>query len=640
MKKEHEILFDPIKVGKLTLNSRFVVAPMSSRTAGKDNKYFDYGNTYFAERVKGGFGIVITEFIAVSPNGLGNVIEPGIWDDSFIESLSKLTAECHKYDGGYIFAQLHHAGATAVSVNGSMLYGPSDRYDNDGNLTAMGMTNQQVYETIDNFVNGAIRAKKAGFDGIEIHGAHMYLLYQFLSNGFNKRTDEFGGSYENRFRIIDLIIKGIKEKCGEDYPVGLRINSSNMEPEGNTIDDYCVFAKMAETSGADYIHMSHPYVLQSYYAPVAYNRENSRKLKEVVNIPVILVGRINDEDLAADIIRCGDADMIALGRQSVADPHFPNKIRNGEYDLIYHCMACGQRCHNSSPGCEEEDQGISCMINPFSGKENRWQIKPSKEKQKYAIIGAGPAGLQAAWILSCRGNEVTVYDKSSEVGGNFITASKTPSKDVLRRAINTIYAYCKKYSVKFQLGKEIKPTDVSSLDADRIIIATGARPTMPNIKGLQEYCVTAEDVINNKVNCGENVAILGGASVALETAELLVSQGKKVDIIYRGESNGLGKGMIRIVKGQLLTTLKDHVKYKLNTNVIEVLDSHSMVIEIDGQQGKLEGYDNIIVALGYKDDESFAQLTDNKKVFVIGDAKQARDCKYAIYEGSKIALNL
>lgn len=639
MREELKVLFEPIKIGGLTVPNRFVVAPMSSRTASEENTYYDYGNTYFAERIKGGFGIVITEFIAVDPCGLGNVIEPGIWDDHFVPELRKLTDECHKYKGGYIFAQLHHAGATAVSVNGSAVYGPSDRFDDKGNKTATGFTNAEVYELIDKYIKAAVRAKEAGFDGVEVHGAHMYLLYQFMSPAFNQRTDEFGGSYENRFRAVKLIIEGIKKACGEDYPVGLRINYRNGEEGGTTADEYCIYAKMAEEAGADYIHVSHPFVLLPYYWPEGYNRENTRKIKEAVSIPVITVGRINHQDLAADIIRNGDADMVALGRQSVADPHLPNKLLNDEEGLIYHCMSCGQRCHNSSPGCAEWDTGISCMLNPFSGKENRWIITEVPEKKKISVIGAGPAGLQAAWILAKRGHDVTIYEKSDHYGGNFLTGSRTPSKDILAEGLETIHNHCLKYGIKFVYNKTVTKQDLIESDADHIVVAIGAKPKNSGNERLDRIAVFAQDVINGKAQMkGDNVAVIGGASVALETAELLIEQGKKVTVIYRGSEANLGRGMIRVVKGSVLGNLKGKATIMTDTIVTDVNEDGDLLVENNGETKALKGFTDIVIAVGYQADDSLN--LDSDKVVYVGDCKAARDAKYAIFEATEIALKL
>ena len=250
----------------------------------------------------------------------------------------------------------------------------------------------ECYQIVEMYGNAARRAKQAGFDGVEVHGAHFYLLGQFMSKYANKRIDEFGGDYQGRFRLAGLCIQKIKEICGKEYPVSFRISSEEFLDGGSTVNDAVIYSQLAENAGVDVINISvgsgigGNIITPSYFSP-GFNMESAAKIKKSVTIPTIMVGRVNDPVLANYIVASGQADMVALGRQSVADSSFPNKVKNGMTDEIFQCAGCMQRCYYGK-GCEEDDTGISCILNPFSGKENRWTIKPAEKKKKIVIAGA------------------------------------------------------------------------------------------------------------------------------------------------------------------------------------------------------------------------------------------------------------
>lgn len=349
---KYKALFEPVNIGSVTLKNRFVMPAMDSSTTTAEHKFSKQSIDYLSARAEGGFGLVIAEFMAVDPSGFATPNQVGIYDDSFIPNLRELTDAIHAKNGKCC-AQIHHAGIqTKTSCIGMRPFAvsgiPSTKYKEPVHE----MTSREVYALIEKFADAGLRAKKAGFDFVEVHGAHGYLIAQFLSKATNKRCDEFGGSYENRARFASEVIKKIKVRCGSDFPVLFRISADEFMNGGNKIEDAVVYAKLAEKAGADAIHISTGSaaggnIVTTYYTDPGFNVENAAKVKKAVHVPVICVGRINDPALAEEIIESGQADLISLGRQSICDSEFPNKIYEGREEEIFHCTGCMQRCYYS-----------------------------------------------------------------------------------------------------------------------------------------------------------------------------------------------------------------------------------------------------------------------------------------------------
>lgn len=634
-----EELFTSMKIGKLEIPNRFVMPAMDSHLTDGRHHFTRQAADYYAERAKGGYGLQITEFLAVSRDGIANEDQAGIYDDECIPSL-KMVADAVHENGGIIFAQLQHSGrVAALEDDGLELIGPSPiPYLSDGRRIREILTDE-IPEIEERFVAAALRARKAGFDGVELHGAHGYLFDQFLSKRSNNRADLYGGNAANRARIVCEAVRKVKDACGQDFPVSVRINGRDPLDYGNTIEDATVQALAIEAAGADVLNVSYGVPIETYYKDAGFNLDNVKKIRDVLSIPVIGVGRINEPLLALLAIKGGYMDLVATGRQSIADPHFPEKIRENRMDEIISCTGCLQRCLHKK--FFEEGFGISCMNNPFSGKEGNWKIEETAEPKKIAVIGAGPAGTQCAWILAKKGHDVDVYEREEMPGGQFRLASVPPMKSALAKTIATYVFLGKKYGARYHYGTEAD-AEMLSDRYDIVIDATGSVPVIPRIEGIHnENVFTAQEVLRfEKQFMNKKLLVLGAGLVGAETAEVLANSGNKVCLVDMLSS------VAPLAPGAIRRTLIRHLEEK---GVEFVLNSKVMKINEDGinyqceeEERSLSGYDAIILAFGSRSNTRLRESLEGSGVvyYAIGDSLKAGDAKKAIFEATRLALDL
>jgi len=631
------------KIGSVKLENRFVMPAMGSNHGTDDGRVGQKIIDYYVARAKGGFGLIITEFTCVDLPGKALPGQLLITSDDYIEGFKKLTDAVHETKSK-IFLQIQHSGRQTNSYfTGMQPVAPSAIPCPVNKEIPRALTTEEVYEIIEKFGDAAVRAKKSGFDGVEIHGAHGYLPAQFLSGYSNKRTDEFGGDLVNRARFSTEIIKNIKQKCGDDFPVIFRISGEEKVHGGREIEEAVAIAKLLEAAGADAIHVSlgvyasMPWMVPPANVKAGFNIWAAAAVKKSVNVPVIAVGRINDPLLAETIIENEAADYVALGRAAIADPEFPNKVKENRINEISPCIGCLTRC-NGEPGCDPNDKGVSCMVNPFTGHESTWVLKPAENAKKVVIVGGGPGGLECAWLSAKRGHEVILLEKSNRLGGQMIPAAVPPNKHEISRAIGYYITMCKKYGVDIRLNTEATVESVMTLEPDVVVLATGGVPLDCPVP-TEKPVVNAIDVLDGKAFLGDNVLIVGGGMVGLETAEHVISQNRRATIIEMQAQ--VGSDLNPNIKYFLLKTLQEAgVEILTDTRVENITERTVACVNLQGAID-LEGFDTIVMAIGSVSYNPFYEdLKDKVEVHVIGDAKQVRKAIHAIEEGARLALEI
>ena len=636
-------VFSPVKIGKLEISNRLVVSPMVTDYCNKDGTATERYIAYHETKAKGGWGLIICEDYAVDPKGKGFSNLPGLWNDNQIEGHRELTKRIHKH-GTKIIAQIYHCGRqTSHNVIGSQPVAPSPIPCPVMQEIPHELTISEIHDLVEKYGDCALRAKKAGFDGVEVHGAHGYLIAEFMSPYSNKRTDEYGGSLINRMRFPLEIISNIKQKAGNDFLVTFRISGNEFVPGGITMEDTKAIAVLLENAGIHAIHVSAG-VYVSIYAiippaavPHGWITDFTAELKKVVHIPVITVGRINNPLFAETIIASGKADLVAMGRASLADPELPKKAAAGKFEEINTCIGCLQGCI----GWILQDKPIKCFVNPTLGRENEFAINPAANKKKVLIAGAGPGGVEAAIVAAKRGHEVHLYEKTDRFGGQFRIAAVPPNKGEIASFISWQRNELAKLNVAIYLNTELTVGIVNKEKPDAVIVATGGKPIVPDIPGLKKSSVvSAHDVLTGKVQVGPNVLIIGGGQVGSETADHLANHGKKPTLVEMLPD--IANDVVGSVRYFLIKDLKEKdVKVLVDSTVKEVTGD-SVIISKGGKEEKIGPFDTIVLAVGVKSENELVSKLQGKvkELVTIGDAMKARKALEAIEEGYKAGLEI
>lgn len=484
-------------------------------------------------------------------------------------------------------------------------------------------------------------------DTYEIHASHGYLPAQFLSAHANKRTDEFGGSLHNRMRFLRLVMQATRKLVGEDYPILVRISGSEMIMGGREIQETKAVCLMLEEEGCDAINVSistygsqHYCVGSSYLAP-GYETEAAAALKRAVSIPVITVGRFTDPAIAEAVLADGSADMVAIGRQSIADPHFAIKAQEGREDDIIPCISCGQGCimHMFT------DEPISCVINPWNTCAEAYIANKTEHPKRILVIGGGPGGLQSAWIMAARGHQVELYEKDDHLGGWFLAASYPPGKATIGRGIAFWERQCKKYGVQVHLNSEITMDKIRELSPDAVIVATGSTNLAPKIPGLDAAHVLEPcDVLYGKVVTGHKVLICGGGLIGVETADFLAEQRRDVTIIEM--KSDFAPDLDPYAKPMLMEAVENQGVHLLPNAAIQEFFpdgvSYQDLSAADGKIQELRGFDSVVLALGHKSYNPFTEELKDlvKEVYVVGDAEKVDFVSGATYKAVNIATTV
>ena len=653
-------LFEPGKIGKMELKNRLVMGPLGHGMtyATKDGKLTDQFLAFYEARAKGGVGFIqLTVAALARPYATGMVFSPGILSitsDDHIPSARRFTDAVHAHGTKVSYNITHHGAAIAraIQMRPSVEYPELNRV-----LTATGtkdpvtgfetysMTREDIQGVTEAFGQAARRGKAAGFDAVRIQACHAYLLRQFLSPRTNKRIDEYGGSPENRARFACEIIRRVREEVGADYPILIRMNGDEHLEGGITLDEAVKQAQLFVGAGADAIDVSSGPPETSHwqfitmYQPYGALVPSAAAIKKAVRVPVIVVGKI-DARHGERILEEGSADFIQMARALMADPELPNKAREGQLDEIRPCLYCGWCQTGGTAGAL-----ANCTVNPGLGRELEYKLEPAAQRKKIMVIGGGPAGMEAARILAERGHETSLYEKSGRLGGQWnLVASHIPEEGNL---VTHLATGLNRAGVKVFLNQSLSAQMVRDQKPDAVVVATGSRSAGLDVPGANgRNVVHATDVLAGKAAVGQDVAIVGGRTVGLETALFLAERGKNVSVVTRSK---IANGVMRNKKAALFEyLLKYRVRLYPNCTVESITDKGINLWWDAGEPPTRDNVfsflpaDTVVLAVGSeKEDELVTQLAGvAPEVYPIGDCAGKQSIFAAMRGGLEVGRNI
>jgi 2,4-dienoyl-CoA reductase-like NADH-dependent reductase (Old Yellow Enzyme family)/thioredoxin reductase len=590
-------------------------------------------------------GTIITEVTCVDhPLGVTGPTNLTLHDNSYIGGHNELVEAVHDH-GAKIICQLVHAGRQTrpSSIKGLQPVAPSAIPCKFLNVVPRELTTPEVEEVIQKFIDAAGRVKTAGYDGVELHGAHGYLIAQFMSRSSNKRTDKYGGDFKNRMNFPLEIIRGVKKSLGNDYPLLFRISADEFVEEGRSLEESKQAARILEEEGVHVLDVSagtydsFPTLIEPMSYEEGWKIYLAEEIKKVVKIPVIGVGVIRTPAVAEKILKEGRADFLALGRTLLADPHWPNKARDGRIDEIIKCISCNTGCIG---GRVFRDLHIRCALNPVTGRERRYaHLVPAEKRKKVLVVGGGPAGMEAARIAKMRGHQVTLFEKNRHLGGQLQLAAIPPGKEKIKWYSDYLIGQMKKLKIKVHLGQEVNPAYVQKLKPDVVIVATGAIPWIPDIPGIQSSrVVKAWDLLEGKKKVKDStVVIAGGGTVGCETALFLAPQNRKVAIVEMLESIALD--MEPINRMDLQDKIQQAgIQVIVKKTVKQITEEGIIIADEEGKEEVLQA-DWWVLALGVKPNDSLYKKLAGKmpELHLIGDSCQAGRIMDAVYDGARVA---
>jgi len=671
-------LFNKINIGQMTLKNRIIMSAMDLGFTS-DGTINDQIINFYIERAKGGVGFIVVGGCYPEMNGKVWKSIIGLDKDEFIPGLKRLTDAIHRHDVR-VAAQLLHAGRSASSFFTKMQpVAPSAVAYRSIKEEPRALTIPEIKTVIDNYVSATLRAKKGGFDAVELHGGMGYLINQFLSNATNKRNDEYGGSLENRARFAREMVLAIKETVGNDYPVIFRMSGDDLVENGLKLEESVEIAKILEKAGTDAFsvspgwHESKTPIMLMSIPRMAY-AYLSAKIKSQLTVPVIASVRINDLKLAEEILDNEQADMVSIGRPLIVDPELPNKYKNGQFDDIRTCIACNQGCFDSLLNFRH----VSCIYNAMVGHEGEYKITKADKPKKVVVVGGGPGGMETARVLALRGHNVTLYEKNNQLGGQLRYACIPPGRDEIQNIITYLERQISKLKVTIKIGKEADLHTLEEEHPDAIIVATGGRPIMLNLPGIKgDNVYIASSVLEGKSSLGRDVVIIGGGTVGCEVALYVAKQGAMrpdiacfllahkvldakdvVEHTSKGNRNitllemkrKVGGGFGFSTRWVILNELKDAgIKEITEVKVKEIINNHDengqknsgVVYEKDGQEHFINA-DTVIIAVGYSSNNELQKQLEGKfaETYFIGDCVRVRTALEAIHEGFEVALKI
>jgi 2,4-dienoyl-CoA reductase-like NADH-dependent reductase (Old Yellow Enzyme family)/thioredoxin reductase len=645
-------IFEPASIGQMKLRNRIVMPPMGTNYAEAGGAVSQRMLDYYEARARGGTGLIIVEGSAPSVrcniSFLGSPsYQASLGDDKFIPGWQKLTDAAHKYNTSIAIQIMHGTlenwNGKAVQVSPSPLIVPARLMGILGGLPHE-LTMDEILERVEWFASAARRAKEAGFDGVEIHGAHQYIVSAFLSSATNQRKDKYGGSVENKARFLVEILQAVRREVGPNFPVWVRFNAREWGVgDGITIEETKKMVPLVVEAGAQALHVS-GYGAGSYIttAPIpdtaGFLVPLAEEVKKLTKVPVIAVGRL-DLELGERILEEGKVDFIAIGRRLLADPDLPNKVAEGRLNEVIPCIGCMECIERLA--FDERGEGVTCVVNPALGKEKAYEIKPTRKLKHVTVVGGGPAGTQAAIVAAQRGHKVTLFEKEAKLGGQLNIAALPPFKGDILPWIDYLINEVKKVRVEVKLGTDATAETVVKENPDAVVIATGGAPLMPDIPGIgKSNVVTAQDVLSGKVEAGQNVVIIGGGMVGCETGHYLVEKGKTVTIVEILKR--MANDMFFMSRRRLMDGLRSQKVTLLNGATCEEIKGGSVhVTTADGKKETIPA-DTIIVAVGYTANDRLHKALEGEvpEIRCIGNSAEPRRILEATSEGYQAGLAL
>lgn len=699
---EYKMLFSPMKIGSCEIKNRIVMSPMLMGFGQFDGCVTEQLMDYYEERAKGGTGLIITEITRINDkHGAAAFAQLGMSHDYQIDGMRRLADRIHKH-GAKLFVQLHHPGRQNVglaigtvpiciactrmfksfpktlfktapkiapimtkyniSLSSVSASACEPAYYSGGRVRAL--RHSEVKRIIKQFIEGAVRCKKAGVDGVELHGTHGYLIQQFLSPNTNYRTDEYGGSFENRLRFIKEIIEGIRKECGHDYPIVVRLTIDEFYDKigkagkGYGFDEGIRYAKAIAAMGIDAIDVScggydtFNYWLEPTSFDLGWRKYLAAAVKKEVDIPVIAANIIRSPEQAERQLEEGTQDFVSLGRPHIADPYWADKAKGGRENEIKRCICCLHCIQSMQDNAYIGGHGY-CAINPAVGSEKEFNSIPKDGKGRVVVIvGAGVAGLTCAEMLGRRGFKPIVLEKEKEIGGQILLANKPPKKEKIGWCIEDMLVNAKKFGAEIHLQTEATKDKILSFSPYAVVIATGARAVKPEyIEGtdLSNVYTTTQILSGETVLSGKKVALIGSGLTGLETAELLVQQSNKVTVIEIGETLAPGAWFQHL--DDIVPKLDANDTQYILSHRLNRIDENGVVLEPvritkDGKaisQGKPThfDFDAVVLSLGARSVNTLEKDLEGifDKVFVIGDAKKVGKIADATAQAYDVALH-
>ncbi|MED9946975.1 MAG: FAD-dependent oxidoreductase [Peptacetobacter hiranonis] len=636
-------IFEPLTIRRMTMKNRVMMTPMGTNYAGQNGEINEKHIKYYEQRAKGGTGLIMVENASVSsPEGSNGTTQLRIDHDSYIPGLYNLTETVHKY-GTCIGIQINHAGASAMSSRtGMQPVSASNIPSKDGGEIPRPLEVEEIYDIVKKYGEAAKRAQIAGFDAVEIHAGHSYLLCQFLSPVYNKRTDEFGGCPENRARFARLVLEEVRKQVGPFFPIFLRFSAEDFVEGGNTLEDTLELleyfqeeADVLDVSAA--LNASLQYQIDANYMKDGWRSYMAKAVKEKFGKPCVTTGNIRNPEVAEKILADGDADIIGMGRGLIADPEWVNKVEAGKLDCLRKCISCNIGCAGHRIGLNKP---IRCTINPSVIDGEEYKNKKVEKSCNVVVVGGGTAGLEAACTAAELGCTTFLLEKNDHLGGLSALISQIPDKNRLGDFPKYLINRAKKlHNLFIFTSNNGNPEFIKGLNPDLIVNATGSAPLLPPIKGLHDNIDKEGGKVSSIVNMinhidsypadltGKKVAVIGGGAVGLDVVEFFAPRGAEVSIIEMMPA--IGAGIDPITKVDINTLMKKHnVNQMPNTALKEVFADHFHVETKEGPEDLY--FDYGFICLGMKAQtpvlSGLHEAFDNEGVEIInvGDSMRAR----------------